>query len=103
MRIDEEKLGLRAAAMAHRAALDVHTPEFAQRMAKNFLEAVPLAPGAVVSAYIAIGDEANPAPLMDGLRARGHPIALPRVAGRGKALAFHLHEAGRELIPVRST
>jgi 5-formyltetrahydrofolate cyclo-ligase len=99
MSIDELKKALRAEAIARRAGLPVHTPDVAQRMAENFLKAVPLPPGAIVSAYIAIGEEANPAPLMQALRARGHGIALPRVVGKGKPLAFHLHSAGTKLVP----
>jgi 5-formyltetrahydrofolate cyclo-ligase len=68
-------------------------------MAANFVAAIPLPPGAVVSAYVAIGDEADPAPLIQRLRAKGHPIALPRVVRKGEKLAFHLREPGTALVP----
>ena len=57
----------------------------------------PIAPldASIVSAYFAIGDEADPAPLLDLLREARHRIALPRVVGRGKPLDFHLYEVGR--------
>jgi 5-formyltetrahydrofolate cyclo-ligase len=98
MTLDEQKKALRDEAMVRRAAL-THGSDVARRMAENFLAHVPLAPGAVVSAYIAIGDEASPAPLIVALHARGHEIALPRVVGKGKPLAFHLHRPGTKLIP----
>src|SRR6185295_17154395 len=59
----------------------------------------PLARGTTVSVYIAIGDEADPSPLIEALRKRGHVIALPRVVGKGKPLAFHRYEEGTALLP----
>jgi 5-formyltetrahydrofolate cyclo-ligase len=52
-----------------------------------------------VSAYVAIGDEPDAGSLMDALRARGCSILLPRVAGKGKPLAFHVYAKGAELVP----
>ena len=68
-------------------------------MALNFIAAIPLPPSAVVSAFVAIGEETDPAPLIDLLRKEGHPIALPRVVKRGEKLAFHLYEQGAALVP----
>jgi len=48
--------------------------------------------------HIAIGEEADPVPLIEALRARGYAIALPRVAGKAKPLAFHLYEEGAKLV-----
>ena len=99
MAIEDLKKALREQALAARATLARASTDAPRRMAENFLAHVPLGHGAIVSAYAAIGDEANPAPLMDALRRRGHKIALPRVAGKGKPLAFHLCEAGAKLVP----
>jgi 5-formyltetrahydrofolate cyclo-ligase len=68
-------------------------------MAAHFLGSIPLRMGAVVSAYVAIGDEADPAPLIERLRARRHPIALPRVVRKRERLAFHIYEPGAVLVP----
>ena len=85
--------------MSRRAALKAASPLAAAAMAENFLAAIPLKPGAVVSAFIAIGDETDPGPLLDRLRARGHTIVLPRVVGKNKPLDFHIHAAGAALVP----
>jgi 5-formyltetrahydrofolate cyclo-ligase len=99
MTIAERKRALRARMLAARAGLMEAAPRAGMRMAENFLRHVPLPAGAAVSAYIAIGEEADPAPLIEALRSRGHPIALPRVEGKAKPLAFHLWEGGRSLVP----
>jgi len=99
MTIAAEKEALRKQALERRAVLKSRVPELSRALARNFVEHVPIPPGAVVSAYFAIGDEADPAPLIDALRARGHKIVLPRVAGRGKPLNFHLYEEGAQLVP----
>jgi 5-formyltetrahydrofolate cyclo-ligase len=89
----------RKQALERRAALKSQVPELSCALAHNFIRHVLIPPGAVVSVYVAIGDEADPAPLIDLLRARGHRIVLPRVAGRGKPLDFHLYEQGAQLVP----
>jgi 5-formyltetrahydrofolate cyclo-ligase len=68
-------------------------------MARNFIAAIPLPANAVVSAFVAIGEETNPAPLIDLLHRKGHKIALPRVVRKGEKLAFHLYEPGAALVP----
>src|SRR4051794_4967216 len=93
------KESIRKQALNRRAGLKERVPEFSRALAHNFITHVPIPPGAVVSAYFAIGDEADPAPLIELLRARGHRIVLPRVAGRGKPLNFHLYEEGAKLVP----
>jgi 5-formyltetrahydrofolate cyclo-ligase len=93
------KEAIRKQALERRAALKDRVPELSRALAHNFIRHVPIPPGAVVSAYVAISDEADPAPLIDLLRARGHRIVLPRVTGRGKPLAFHLYEQGAALVP----
>jgi 5-formyltetrahydrofolate cyclo-ligase len=89
---------VRREALARRAPLASSVPELSRRLAQVFVDHIPIPAGAVVSAYFAIGDEADPAPLLELLRARGRKIALPRVVGRGKPLDFHLVEAGAELV-----
>ncbi len=51
--------------------------------------ALDLPPSAVVAGYAAFRDEADPALLMAALAARGHPLAMPAMVGRGLPLRFH--------------
>jgi 5-formyltetrahydrofolate cyclo-ligase len=99
MTIAALKDSLRKEALERRLALKGSVAELSARIAENFLARIPIPSGAIVSAYVAIGDEADPFPLIQGLRARGHRIALPRVVGRGKPLDFHLYEPGAKLVP----
>jgi len=99
MTMTARKQAMREEALARRVALRAAAPYAAARMARNFLAAIPLPACAVVSAYIAIGEEADPAPLVDLLRGKEHPIALPRVVRKGEKLAFHLYEPGAALVP----
>src|SRR6266566_2115171 len=93
------KEGVRRKALERRAALKPRVTELSRILSEIFLSQIPLPLGATVSAYVAIGDEADPAPLLQALRRRGHTIALPRVAGRGKPLDFHRYDAGQALVP----
>ena len=99
MTITARKQAMREEALARRVALRAATPDAAERMARNFVARIPLPDRAVVSAFVAIGEEADPAPLIGLLRAKGHRIALPRVVKKGEKLAFHLYEPGAALIP----
>jgi 5-formyltetrahydrofolate cyclo-ligase len=99
MTITARKQAMREEALARRAVLRAQAPDAALRMARNFLGRIPLPDGAVVSAFVAIGEETDPAPLIALLRSKGHPIALPRVVKKGEKLAFHLYESGAALIP----
>lgn len=99
MMITARKRTLREEALARRAALRAAAPDAASRMARNFIAAIPLAPKAVVSAFVAMGEETDPAPLIDLLHRKGHPIVLPRVVRKGEPLAFHLYEPGASLVP----
>lgn len=53
--------------------------------------------GGIVSGYWPLADELDPRPCMDRLARLGHPLALPRVRGRGRPLAFHAWRPGDEL------
>src|ERR1700704_1168027 len=99
MTIAALKEGVRKEALERRAASKARVSELSRRLAEIFLKQIPVPSGATVSAYVAIGDEADPAPLLHVLRARGHIIALPRVAGWGKPLDFHRYDAGQAVVP----
>ncbi len=99
MTIAALKEGVRKEALERRAALKPRVSELSRHICDIFLAQIPIPSGTRVSAYVAIGDEADPAALLGALRARGHIIALPRVAGRGKPLDFHRYDAGQALVP----
>jgi 5-formyltetrahydrofolate cyclo-ligase len=99
MSSNNSKATLRKEAAERRAALKAQVPELSRRIAQQLLQSVPIPANAVVSAYWAIGDEADPAPAIAEFRARGHRIVLPRVTGRNRPLDFHLFEAGAKLVP----
>jgi 5-formyltetrahydrofolate cyclo-ligase len=96
------KQAMRATMREKRAALKAAAPDAPQIMAKNFLAAIDVPPGTTVSGFWPIGDEADPLPLLGTLRARGHAIALPRVAGvKRTPLAFHVYGENDALVPGR--
>ena len=89
MSIGEAKRDLRARASETRAkahsAVAGSAPEDVRA---NFTAALSLPAGAVVSGYWPVRTELDPRPLMTWLEGRGHPLALPTVAGRGRPLVF---------------
>ena len=66
-------------------------------IAARAVAAVSFPPGAAVAGYWPFADEADPRPLMSALAARGHPLCLPVVAGRGRALVFRAWTPGDAL------
>jgi 5-formyltetrahydrofolate cyclo-ligase len=98
MDVAQAKQALRKDALSRRSAISDRVA-LSRRIAKHFLEQIPIPAGATVSLFVAIGEEADPVPLIEALRARGNPIALPRVVGKGKPLAFHLYAPGAKLVP----
>ena len=83
------KHDLRKDMRARRAVLARSVPDYA-RIVAHYAVALDLPDGAVVAGYWPIRDEADPRALMRALAARGHPLALPRIAAKDAALAFHL-------------
>ena len=90
------KSDLRTEARARRAALAAAMPDFAQRLAGH-ADALAIAPGAIVAAYVAVKDEADPSALLRALEARGAIGALPRVVAKGGMLSFHADTPGQEM------
>jgi 5-formyltetrahydrofolate cyclo-ligase len=88
------KRSLRLQAEAARRSLSEAAPDAGLRIAAHFAAAIALPPSAVIGGYLPTRYEADPVPLMEASRGRGHGIALPRVTGKARALSFHLW-AGR--------
>ena len=70
----------------------------AEAVARRIAIEFELPPGGIVSGYWPLADEFDPRPAMERLARRGHPLALPRVQGWGRPLAFHAWQAGDELL-----
>lgn len=64
-----------------------------------FIQVLHPVPGQTVAAYVAIGDEADPAPLIAVLTQHGCKLALPRVVAPGTALSFRPWSLGDPLVP----
>ncbi len=100
MPTDNPKRALRAAARARRAAAHA---AFGARigpvLAANFFQAFSFPPSVLVAGYAPMNTEADVAPLMAALAARGHATALPAMTGRGAALAFRAWHPGAPLVP----
>jgi len=93
------KQSLRRDAESARPAMKDAYPQADAAMASNFFDAIPIAAGTRVSAYIAMRSEADPAMLVDEARARGAVILLPRVQ-KNMPLHFHRWEKGAALVPA---
>lgn len=93
------KADLRRAALERRAGVpeDVRVAF----VARATLEGVALAKehrARVAAGYWPIRGEADPLPLLAALAAAGLATALPRIAGRGQPLVFHLWRSGDPLV-----
>ncbi len=100
MSIDKAKRYLRARASETRARAHAAGAGSAPEGVRDiFIAAVSLPAGAVVSGYWPVRTELDPRPLMTWLEGRGHPLALPVVAGRGRPLVFRPWRPGDEMVP----
>ncbi|HET8727511.1 MAG TPA: 5-formyltetrahydrofolate cyclo-ligase [Alphaproteobacteria bacterium] len=80
---------MRREAKARRAAAHARAgTAAAPALRDRFLEAVPLAAGAVVAGYAPIRDEIDVLPLLARLAERGHPCCLPVVTAPASPLRF---------------
>jgi 5-formyltetrahydrofolate cyclo-ligase len=90
----EAKQKLRDAARAHRLEAHLATAaDAASALARHFTTALKTGfaarDGAAIAGYWPIGDEVDVRPLLEALTGAGYAVALPRVAGAGRPLAFH--------------
>lgn len=92
---------LRDAAKIRRAEIPpAQRQEGAFRIADTGLGFAGISPPATVSAFLAIGEEINPAPLMSRLHRDGWQIALPVMVGKGRPLMFRAWSPGAPLKTV---
>jgi 5-formyltetrahydrofolate cyclo-ligase len=75
------KADLRANALARRATITAGQRRAASERLRPALDRIGLPKAAIVSAYWPIRNEFDPRPVLDHLRAQGHRITLPVVAG----------------------
>jgi 5-formyltetrahydrofolate cyclo-ligase len=102
MDVVEAKRALRVAATATRDAASTAIGAMAgTAVARNCLAAIEPRAGDVVSGYWPTGAELDPRPLLEIVAARGHRLALPVVAGRGRPLIFRAWRLGDPLVPGR--
>jgi 5-formyltetrahydrofolate cyclo-ligase len=98
--VTEAKRHLREAAKARRSQLSLATrTEAGSQLASHgldFLSALPTP--LAVSAFLAIGEEINPALLMSRLHRGGAAIGLPVMVGKGKPLEFRTWSPGAPLV-----
>ncbi|MBS0243768.1 MAG: 5-formyltetrahydrofolate cyclo-ligase [Proteobacteria bacterium] len=97
----DAKKKLRDEAKARRALLSpAERQAGAARVAEIGLDFAGVKAPAIVSGFLAIGEEINPAPLMKRLQGQGFGLALPVMLGRGKALEFRSWAPGDPLQTV---
>jgi 5-formyltetrahydrofolate cyclo-ligase len=105
--LDESKRRLRAEAKARRAAAATAAGAAGaagggagDAVRDNFLAAVRVPAGAVVSGYWPLAGELDPRPLMTALHDAGHAIALPVVVASARPLVFRAWAPGDRLEPA---
>jgi 5-formyltetrahydrofolate cyclo-ligase len=94
----QRKAALRAEQRRRRRALGPGGGAAAAAVAERLIAEFRLPRGGVVSGYWPLADELDPRPAMTRLAALGHPLALPRVQGRRRPLAFHAWRPGEPLL-----
>ncbi len=95
--MDDPKVVMRREASARRDALPAATRQAAAEAIAARRFPLPLASGVIVSGFMTLGNEINPLPLMRKLAEEGAGLALPVVAGRGKALVMRAWTFGAPL------
>jgi 5-formyltetrahydrofolate cyclo-ligase len=91
------KAQLRAEALAKRDALSAEMRAAAAEEVARRAFPLPIKPGIIVSGFMPMRSEINPLPLLRKLAEAGAQLALPAIAGRGKALIMRAYAFGDEL------
>jgi 5-formyltetrahydrofolate cyclo-ligase len=95
--IEQLKAELRRDAVARRDALPAEERKAAAEAIAARAFPLPVAPGAIVSAFMPMQNEINPLPLMQKLAGAGARLALPRIVGRGHPLSMRAWTFGAPL------
>jgi 5-formyltetrahydrofolate cyclo-ligase len=95
----QRKAALRAEALDRRARIPAsYAEQAAEAVAMRLIDELAIPSGTVVAGYWPLSGELDPRPGLDRLRARGHPLALPRLDGRDQPLVFLAWDAGDVLV-----
>ena len=84
----DEKAELRRTAVARRDAMPAEARAAAAETIAARAFPVAVTPGAIASGFMPLKSEINPLPLMKALAGQRARLALPVIAGRGKALVM---------------
>jgi 5-formyltetrahydrofolate cyclo-ligase len=96
--VETEKAKLRAEAIARRDALPGEARQAAAEAIAARAFPLPIAPGTIVSGFMAMKSEINPLPLMRELAGQGARLALPVTPPRGKPLDMRAWAFGEPLV-----
>src|SRR5579863_2803592 len=95
--VEDLKTTLRREATARRDALPADARQAAAEVIAARIFPLAIAPGVIVSAFMPLGNEINPLPLMRKLAGEGARLALPVVAGRREPLIMRAWAFGEPL------
>jgi 5-formyltetrahydrofolate cyclo-ligase len=95
----QRKAALRAQALDRRARISAsYAEQAAEAVARRLIDELAMPRGTVVAGYWPLSGELDPRPGLDRLRARGHPLALPRLDGHDQPLVFLAWDADDVLV-----
>lgn len=96
--VDDLKKNLRRSAKAaRREAFERHGEAASEKIARHGIGFADRPAPAIVSGFLAIGEEIDPTPLMQRLLAEGYRLCLPVMEGKGKPLVFRAWAPGEPL------
>lgn len=87
----------RRSKVVRRDAFAKHGPAASEIIARHGIAFAARPAPAIVSGFLAIGEEIDPAPLMQRLLAEGYRLCLPVMEGKGKPLVFRAWSPGEPL------
>lgn len=100
--ISQQKKDMRQAAIARRAeAFARHGAGAGERLAAHGIAFADPRPASDISAFLAIGEEIDPMPLMRRLWTQGHATGLPVMVGKARPLVFRAWREGEPLREVK--
>ena len=94
--MNADKNYIRQNAKKFRDQLEI-SPDWAMEAAENFMAAVKIPEGAIVSAYYPIGSEIDPSPIVEALWERGVTVCLPCIIEGERALKFVMWDRSTSL------